>query len=70
MESYYKDGVIYTPVPKQSIMVASKSELDELECEPTTVAYTAGYKNMWQLDASGTWQTITEEAADNNAEES
>lgn len=61
MESYFKDGKIYTPVPKESIMVASKDQLSDLNCPPTTVAYTAGYKNMWQLDAEGTWQTIIEE---------
>ena len=29
---------------------------------PSTIAYTAGFNNMWQLDESGTWQTITEES--------
>lgn len=45
----------------ESIMVADESELAELNVEPGTVAYTAGFGNMWQLDAEGTWQTIVEE---------
>lgn len=50
----------------QSIMVANQTELNALDTtgiEPGTLAYTAGYANMWQLDSDGAWQTIVEEAA-------
>lgn len=62
MNSYINtDGQKITPVPYESIMVSSQSDLSSLICEPGTVAYTAGFGNMWQLDAEGTWQTIVEE---------
>lgn len=62
MNSYTtQNGQKITPVPYESIMVSSKSDLSGLICAPGTVAYTAGFGNMWQLDAEGTWQTIVEE---------
>lgn len=66
MQAYYEDGQIIQVVPKSSIMVASKDDLDNItaaDMPPTSIAYTAGMKNMWQLDASGTWQVIKEEEA-------
>ena len=48
---------VWTP----SIMVSSSEELETLNVEPGTVAYTAGFGNMWQLDAEGNWQAIVEE---------
>lgn len=64
MQAYYEDGTIIQIAPKSSIMVASKSELDNItpaDIPPTSIAYTAGFKNMWQLAADGTWETIIEE---------
>lgn len=62
MNSYINtDGVKITPVPDTSIMVSSQSDLSSLICEPGTVAYTAGFGNMWQKAADGTWATIVEE---------
>ena len=46
----------------ESVMVSSESDLEELNVEPGTVAYTAGFGNMWQMDAEGTWHAIVEEA--------
>lgn len=44
------------------VMVRNKADLDILgSYRPGTIAYTAGFKNMWQLDASSEWQTIVEE---------
>lgn len=62
MNSYLDtDGNLITPVPAQSIMVSSSSDLSSLDCAPGTVAYTAGFGNMWQLAADGTWAPIVEE---------
>lgn len=46
------------------VMVRSKADLDLIEgYRPGTIAHTAGFKNMWQLDAGGEWQTIVEEVS-------
>lgn len=46
------------------VMVRNKADLDILgNYRPGTIAYTAGFKNMWQLDASSEWQTIVEEVS-------
>lgn len=46
------------------VMVRNKADLDILgSYRPGTIAYTAGFKNMWQLDASSEWQTIVEEVS-------
>lgn len=46
------------------VMVRSKADFDVIgSYRPGTIAYTAGFKNMWQLDASGEWQTIVEEVS-------
>lgn len=46
------------------IMVESESDLQTLttsgECAPGTIAFTAGYKNMWQRSASGEWVDLLE----------
>lgn len=47
-----------------SVLVTGGSQLAQLAgqgFEPGTIAFTAGYKNMWQLDPSGSWQVIVEE---------
>lgn len=58
---YIKDGM-----PNQSdeftVMVESENDLAELtETCPGMIAYTAGYKDIWQLDASGNWVDILED---------
>lgn len=46
------------------VMIRNKADLDMLgSYRPGTIAYTAGFKNMWQLDASSEWQTIVEEVS-------
>ena len=46
------------------VMIRDKADLDILgSYRPGTIAYTAGFKNMWQLDASNEWQTIVEEVS-------
>lgn len=43
-----------------AVMISDKSELAELlkHYPPGTVAYTAGFKAMWQLSAAGTWVSM------------
>ena len=62
---YMKDGEL-CPGDKLNdrtpIQVESKSDLANLTDTFTgTIAYTAGFKNMWQLAADGTWEAIVEE---------
>ena len=46
------------------VMVRNKADLNILgSYRPGTIAYTAGFKNMWQLDSSSEWQTIVEEVS-------
>lgn len=56
---YVKDGELHTNVSGLSVMVESQSDLASLtDYPPSTIAYTAGFGSMWQLDADGTWQSI------------
>ena len=56
------DGDMHIHVKKCEVMVTAKSDLDSLSgYEPSTIAYTAGLKNIWQLGADGTWEAIVEE---------
>ena len=57
------DGDLHIHVKSPVVMVTAKSDTENLTgYEPSTIAFTAGFGNMWQLDASGSWQVITEEA--------
>ena len=56
---YVKNGKLYKHSAASSVMVGSSSELSVLSnCEPGTIAFTAGFENMWQLNASGQWVSI------------
>ncbi len=53
---YVQNGVIYTGAKAESVMVTSQSDLEQLSgYAPGTIAYTAGFTDMWQLAADGTW---------------
>ena len=54
---YVKNGKIITDVPCNQVMVASKSEAESTLADypPGTIAFTAGYVNIWQKAADGTW---------------
>lgn len=42
-----------------AVMVKDENSLPELKNYPYgTIAFTAGYKKMWQLDFDGTWVSI------------
>lgn len=56
------DGNIHVHVKTTDILITSKADLDNLTgYNPGSVAYTAGFGNMYQLDANSEWQTIIEE---------
>lgn len=57
------NNVIVQGLQDRSVIVTAKSDLDNLDGYSVgTFAYTAGMANIWQLDASGEWQPIIEEA--------
>ena len=62
MAHYVKDGAFYGNVESCSVIVESKSDLAGLpdDLPVGTLAYTAGFKNMWQKDADGEWAAILE----------
>lgn len=61
MNAYLTEENKIRPVTADSILIGSESDLATLDAVPGTVAYTAGFGNMWQLDASGGWVAIAEE---------
>lgn len=64
MDTDYVDsnGRIIKNDDAKLVMVRSKADLDMLDdYRPGTIAHTAGFKNLWQMDAFGEWQTIVEE---------
>lgn len=64
MDTDYVDnnGNIVKNDDAKTVMVRSKFDLPLFSgYNPGTLAYTAGFKNIWQLDASGEWKTIIEE---------
>lgn len=53
---YVQDDKLVVGAFPSSIMVTSENDLDELgKYVPGSIAYTAGFVNMWQLDADGNW---------------
>ena len=54
---FVKDGALNRGANAPSVMVTSEADLAELTeiYTPGTVAYTAGFKAMWQLNAAGSW---------------
>lgn len=53
------DGVLIKDMPAPSVLVTAQTDLANLPAYPPgTIAYTAGFKAMWQLDASGGWVSI------------
>ena len=58
------DGDLHIHVKSPEVMITAESDLENLTgYEPSTIAFTAGYDNMWQLGADGEWHVIiTEES--------
>ena len=60
-----KDGVLYPDNPIRQVLVGSESDLDQLgEYAPGTLAFTAGYLNIWQKSVDGTFVAIVAEEPD------
>ena len=56
---YIKDGAIHDSASLTLIMVEEESDLTDLSgAVPGSIAYTAGFGSMWQLDADGVWQEV------------
>lgn len=57
---YVQDGKLHVGTNPPSIMVTAEADLANLPdiYPPGTVAYTAGFKAMWQLDADMTWVSM------------
>ena len=46
-----------TPAP--TVLVEAQTDLAQLPASPAgTIAYTAGFKAMWQLDTQGNWVSV------------
>ncbi len=58
------DGALHLNNESRDVMVTSESDLAQLDGYlPGAVAYTAGFGSMWQLDASGSWVSMSEDSA-------
>ncbi len=56
---YLKDGEVHRHSAAVSIMIPSESDLANLkDYEPGSIAFTAGYNKVWQLDAEGNWVSV------------
>ena len=55
-----KNGKLIDVVPAECVMVSSQSDLADIknQCEAGTIAFTAGFKKIWQLDSNNQWQEI------------
>lgn len=58
---YVQDGALHRGANVPSVMVTAQADLAELPdvYPPGTIAYTAGFKAMWQLGADGVWVSMT-----------
>ena len=56
---YIKDDMLYIGANLRSVLVSSESDLPNLtDYEPGTLAFTVGYKDMWQLGLDGSWVSL------------
>lgn len=57
--SYVDNGEVVRHVNPSTVMIGSESDLTVLtDLVPTSVAYTAGFKSIWQKDVDGTWVEV------------
>ena len=53
---YVQNGQVVVGASASSVMITAQSDLAQLDgYTPGSIAYTAGFASMWQLDASGNW---------------
>lgn len=58
---YVQDGELHRGGTAPSVMVTAQADLSQLPggvYPPGTIAYTAGFKAMWQLAADGSWVSL------------
>ena len=56
-----KDGIIYTGLASENILVESESDLDLLTgYTPGSMAHTAGWTKVWELGTDDTWVALAE----------
>lgn len=59
MVDVFKDGMLTKDTPTSSILVSSQSDLANLEgITAGSIAFTAGFTNIWQLSPTGTWVEV------------
>lgn len=59
---YVDDGDLIRGSSAGSVMIESSSDLSLLtDYAPGSIAFTAGYENMWQKKADGTWKQFVGE---------
>lgn len=54
---YLQEGKLHRGANAPSVMVQNETDLNALTTlyTPGAIAYTAGFKAMWQLNAQGAW---------------
>lgn len=56
---YVQDDKLIIGSKPSSVMVSSENDLTDLEgYVPGSIAYTAGFADMWQLDSDGNWISL------------
>lgn len=59
-----ENGAIHVGAPSQAVLVRDETDLDLLtDYMPGTIAYTAGYVDMWMLTNAGSWVRFAGEAS-------
>lgn len=59
MNDVVHGDLLVKDTPAVSVLVSAQTDLANLPAYPAgTIAYTAGFKAMWQLDASGSWISV------------
>ena len=64
LTDFVKDGKVLQHQQVTVVMVRGQDDLAALGAygyTPGSIAYTAGFKQMWQLGADGTWAEMTKE---------
>lgn len=58
---YVQNGVLHVNSEARAVCVTGQNDLAELTgYSPGSIAFTAGYKNIWQLGADGAWVDLLE----------
>ena len=56
---YVKNNTIYKNNPCKAVLISNEQDLTKLsEYPPGTMAYTAGFRSLWQLSISREWISV------------